>query len=209
LPRTLSSGIELAINNSNCQFVHLLTFTIGETTYRFSEDHIQHLGNSYEPGLLMKGPIRYSEQLRVDPVALAIENVTLEMAAILKDVAHDIQGQEATLERLYLPAAGTLLLFRGRIGEIAVTEREAMLTLITEFDPLASRIPSRRYSALCTWNFMDSNCGYVPNEDPLDPLTATPFTSCSKDFLSCEQRGRMHRFPGFLHLTREVSETVV
>jgi hypothetical protein len=209
MPRTLPSGIELAVLNNNCQFVHLLTFTVGETTYRFSEDHISHLGNAYEAGLLMKGPIRYSEQLRVDPVVLAIQNVTLEIATILKDVAHEVQGQEASLERLYLPAAETLLLFRGRVGEIGVDERAASLTLITEFDPLASRIPPRQYSALCAWNFMDSNCGYVPNEDPLDPLTAIPFISCPKDFTSCEQRGRTHRFPGFLHLTREVSEAVL
>lgn len=208
MPRTLSSAIQLAITQDNCQIAHLLTFTIGDSTYRFSEDQRHFNGNSYQPGLTIKGPIRYSEQLQADPVVVSLENISLEMAALLQSTASSIQGQEATLARLYLQAADTLLLFRGRIGEIQINEQEAILTIITEFDPIATRIPSRQYSALCTWNFMDSHCGYLASEGLLDPQTSLPFSQCPKDFVSCGQRGRQHRFSGFLHLTREVSETM-
>ena len=208
MPRVLPSSIQLAISKSNCQIAHLLTFSVGENTYRYSEDERHYQGNLFQPGLRITGPIRYSEQLQVDPVVVSLQNISLETAALLQAVAATIQGQEATLERLYLQAVDTLLLFRGRIGEIQIDEQEATLTLITEFDPLAARIPTRQYSALCAWNFTDSSCGYAAAEGPLDPNTALPFTSCPKDFLSCEQRGRQHRFSGFPHLTREVSETI-
>jgi len=137
-----------------------------------------------------------------------LQNISLATAALLKSEGAALQGQEATLERLYLAAGEALLIFRGRISEIALSDTAATLQLAGELDPTATQIPRRQYSALCAWDFQDSNCGYVPNVDPLDPQTSQPFTFCPKDFFSCQARGRQHRFPGFLHLTRELTESV-
>lgn len=209
MARNLSSSLQANIANDNCRFAHLLSFTIGANTYRFSEDILSYQGNAYAGGLRLKAPIRYSEQLRSDPVGVSLQNVSLEIASLLQAEGSSIQGQEANLERLYMDSGETLLLFRGRIGGIDMDETEFTLELITEFDPLASRVPTRQYSALCSWNFMDSNCGYDPETDSLDPETATAFLACPKNFSSCQARGRSHRYSGFLHLTRDVSETVV
>lgn len=206
MPRSIPNSIQSAIQDDNCRIVHLLSFTVGETNYYFSEDQLSFLGNQYQAGLRLPSRIHYSSRLETDPVQVAIENVSLEMSSALSGLASSIQGQEAALLRLFPQAMESLALFRGRISEVNVNESQAVLTLITEFDPAATNLPLRKYSALCSWSFADSNCGYSEEEGPLDPQTATPFTSCPKDFFSCGARGRQHRFPGFLHLTREVSE---
>jgi hypothetical protein len=206
MPRNLSVAIQQAAARDNCHFAHLFTFTVADTTYRYSEGQVGYLGDIYQPGLKLKSAIRYSEQLQVDPVVVSLQNITLDTATLLRALSPGLQGQEATVSRLYLQASEALLLFRGRISLIEIDQYEAVFTLITEFDPVATSIPTRQYSALCNWAFADSGCGYVANEDLLDPQTALPFVSCPKDFFSCEQRGRQHRFSGFIHLTREVSE---
>ena len=205
----LSANIQTLIGSGEAQrTVHLLTFTVGATMYRFAEDAITHVGNPYLPHLIVESGPKYSEQLQSHPVKVRLQNITLEMAQILKAEGAGLQGQEATLERLFLAARETVVLFQGRISEIAVNEREATLTLASELDPISAQIPSRKYSALCTWDFKDSNCGYVNGLDPNDPTTGEPYTVCPKDLASCQARGRQQRFPGFLTITRGLTESV-
>jgi hypothetical protein len=127
---------------------------------------------------------------------------------MLKDQGAGIQGQEATLERLFLQAGETVVLFKGRISEVEVDEQNATLTLKGDLDPTAAQVPARKYSALCVWDFKDGNCGYADGADPNDPGTGLPFVTCSKDLDSCKARGRSQRFPGFLTITRELTEAI-
>jgi phage-related protein len=99
-------------------------------------------------------------------------------------------------------------LFQGRISEIDVNEQDATLQLAGELDPSSAQIPQRKYSALCVWDFKDANCGYVDGVDPDDPATGQPFTVCPKDLPSCMARGRQQRFPGFLTITRDLTEAI-
>jgi len=208
MSRTLSATIQSLIQQNVTRVCHLLTFTVGATTYRFAEDRITHAGNLYQPHLaLVSGP-KYSEQLQLQPVTVRLQNITLETAKLLKDEGSDLQGQEATLERLFLAARETVVLFKGRISEIEAGEQEATLTLAGDLDPTAAQIPQRKYSALCVWNFKDSRCGYTDGVDPDNPATGQPFTVCPKDLLSCQARGRQQRFPGFLTITRDLTEAV-
>ena len=208
MSRTLSATIQSLIQQNVTRVCHLLTFTVGATTYRFAEDRITHAGNLYQPHLaLVSGP-KYSEQLQLQPVTVRLQNITLETAKLLKDEGSDLQGQEATLERLFLAARETVVLFKGRISEIEAGEQEATLTAAGDLDPTAAQIPQRKYSALCVWNFKDSRCGYTDGVDPDNPATVQPFTVCPKDLLSCQARGRQQRFPGFLTITRDLTEAV-
>ena len=206
--RTLSSAIQALIQHNTQRVCHLLTFTVGATTYRFAEDRITHIGNLYQPHLILDAGPKYSEQLQLHPVTVRLQNITLETARMLKDEGTGVQGQEATLERLFLQAGETVILFRGRISEISVDEQEAVLTLSGELDPTSAQIPRRKYSALCVWEFKDASCGYSDGVDPIDPATSLPYTVCPKDLASCQARGRQHRFPGFLTITRELTESV-
>ena len=208
MPRTLSANVQAAIAAGTHRVCHLLTFTVGETTYRFAEDQVVHLGNLYQPHLLLDSPIRSSQKLELNPVAVRLQNIDLQTASLLQAEQSDLPGVEATLERLFLAANESVILFRGRIGEIAVDERSATLTLEGDLDPTAARVPTRKYSSLCVWDFKDSNCGYTDGVDPDDPVTGLPFLTCPKDFLSCQARGRQHRFPGFLHVTRDLTQTI-
>ncbi len=206
--RTLSPNIQAALASGKHQVCHLLSFTVGGTNYYFAEDQVTFQGNTYAPHLALDSAIRLTEQLRVEPVTARLQNIDLQTAQTLDLERSDLQGVEATVQRLFLAANEAVILFRGRIGEIRVDERSAALTLEGDLDPTATEIPRRKYSNLCVWDFKDSNCGYVGGVDPNDPATGQPFLVCPKDFLSCRARGREHRFPGFLHITRELTESV-
>ncbi len=192
---------------------HLLSFNVGATTYRFTEGDgtfqgIQHLGNLYLPHMIANFPVRYTQKLRSEPLTIELQNIDLATAAVLKAEKSVMQGAEAAFERLFLKASEAVTLFRGPISEVAVDERRATLTLIGDLDPTASQVPQRKYSSLCVWNFKDANCGYADGVDPDDPQTSLPFTACPKDFLSCTARSREERFPGFIHVTRDLTDAV-
>ena len=187
---------------------HLLSFTVGAQTFRFAEDFINHLGNLYLPHLSVDSGPKYSEQLQLNPVVVRLQNITLETAAMLRDQDDAIQGQEATLERLFRATGETVVLFKGRISEIQVNEQDATITLSAELDPTSAKVPARQYSALCVWDFKDPNCGYTDGVDPLNPATGQPFVVCGKDLISCQARGRTQRFPGFLTVTRDLTESI-
>src|SRR3972149_1151697 len=169
MSRTLSANIQAALGGDVQRTVHLLRFTVGATTYRFSEERITHVGNLYLPHLMLESGPKYSEQLQLHPVTVKLQNITLETAQMLQAEGSGLQGQEATLERLFLAARETVVLFQGRISEIEAGEQEATLTLAGDLDPTAAQIPQRKYSALCVWNFKDSRCGYTDGVDPDNP----------------------------------------
>ena len=208
MARTLSANIQAALAGGKHQVCHLLSFTVFGTNYYFAEDQVTFQGNTYAPHLALDSAIRVSEQLRVEPVTVRLQNIDLQTAQVLDLERSDMQGIEATIERLYLAANEAVILLRGRIGEIRMDERSAVLTLEGDLDPTATEIPRRKYSNLCVWDFKDSNCGYEDGVDPDDPQTGQPFLACPKDFLSCRARGREHRFPGFLHITRDLTEAI-
>jgi len=208
MPRTLSANIQAALAGGKHQVCHLLSFTVFGTSYYFAEDQVTFQGNSYAPHLILDSAIRLTQQLQLEPVRVRLQNIDLQTAEMLETEQSDVQGVEATVQRLFLVVNEAVILFRGRIGEIQLTERAALLTLEGDLDPTASEIPRRKYSNLCVWDFKDSNCGYVNGVDPNDPQTGQPFLVCPKDFSSCRARGREHRFPGFLHITRDLTEAV-
>ena len=208
MARILSSAIQNLMASGVSRVCHLLSFTVGETTYRFAEDQVQFQGQSWLPRLTLRSPLRYTQKLTVEPVLVELENITLETAAILKREQSDLEGVEATLQRLFLQANEAVILLVGRIGQVEVDERRAVLTLVGDLDPTATQVPQRKYSSLCVWDFKDSNCGYVDGVDPDDPNTGQPFVSCPKDFASCQARGRQHRFPGFLHISRDLTQSI-
>ena len=208
MARTLSANIQAAIAGGKHQVCHLLSFTVFGTNYYFAEDQVTFQGNTYAPDLVLDSGIRLTEQLRVEPVTVRLQNIDLRTAQALDLERSDMQGIEATIERLYLAANEAVILFRGRIGEIQIDERTAVLRLEGDLDPTATEIPRRKYSNLCVWDFKDANCDYADGVDPDDPETGQPFLICTKDFLSCRARGREHRFPGFLHITRDLTESI-
>ena len=207
MPRNLSAAIQSAIAQHRSSACHLLSFAVGDVSFYFAEDAVSFQGQSYQPWLILDSPVRYTQKLQLDPVTVTLQNVSLHMAAMLQSLQSDIQGAEATLRRLYLSANDAVTLFVGTIGAIDIDERTVTITIAGDLDPTATQVPARKYSATCVWTFKDANCGYT-TADPVDPSTNAPFLSCPKDFLSCGARGRQHRFPGFLHISRDLTLAV-
>jgi phage-related protein len=208
MPRNLSSAIQNAIAQNRSSVCHLLSFAVGQASYWFAEDQVRFQGNLYQPWLSLDSPVKYTQKLQLDRVTVKLQNLSLDTAAILKATGSDMQGAEARLQRLYLNANDAVTLFVGRIADIDVDEQSATITLAGDLDPTASQVPTRKYSATCVWVFKDQECGYTDGVDPLDPATSAPFATCPKDFLSCGARGRQHRFPGFIHISRDLTLAV-
>lgn len=207
MPRTLSSAIQSAIAQQPSPVGHLLSFSVGNTSFYFADHAVSFQGQSYQPWLIVDSPVRYTQKLQLDPVTVMLQNVSLDAAALLQSLQSDIQGAEATLRRLYLSANDALILFVGRIAEIDIDQLDVTIILAGDLDPSASQVPVRKYSAMCVWDFKDANCGYS-SSDPVDPSTGAEFVSCPKDFVSCGLRGRQHRFPGFLHISRDLTLSI-
>ncbi len=208
MPRNLSSAIQYVIAQNRSAVCHLLSFAVGTTTYRFAEDRVRFQGNLYQPWLILNSAVRYTQKLQLDPVRVNLQNISLETVAMLKDTGSDIQGVEATLQRLYLNINDVVTLFVGRIAQIDIDQQSAAIMLAGDLDPTASQVPTRKFSAMCVWNFKDSDCGYTDGVDPADPSTNAPYAACPKDFLSCVARGRQHRFPGFIHISRDLTLSI-
>jgi hypothetical protein len=178
MSRTLSATITGLLAQETQRVCHLLTFTVGATTYRFTDgDAINHVGNAYTSHLVFETGPRYSERLRQENVSVKLQNIDLVTANTLRIEGATLQGQEATLERLFLAARETVVLFKGRISEMEVNDRDATLTLAGELDPTGSQIPKRKYS----------------------PVSSTD----GKTFL--EWAATPHLFDGFLHITRDLT----
>ncbi len=181
---------------------------MGAANYYFAEDEVTYQGNLYLPRLVLGSAVKYTQALQLEPVTVMLQNITLETAALLNAQRSDLQGAAAVLERLFLAANEAVTLFSGTIATIQIDQQNAALTLAGDLDPTATQVPVRKYSALCVWDFKDSNCGYTDGVDPADPSTGSPFTSCPKDFASCQARGRQQRFSGFIHISRDLTLSI-
>ena len=130
MSRTLSANVAAEILQTTQRVCHLLSFTVGATAYRFTDgDAITFQGNLYKPHLTLESGARYTEKLQLEPVRVRLQNIDLEMAKTLKTEGNAVQGVEATLQRLFLKPNEAVTLFKGRIGEVDVDERDATLTL--------------------------------------------------------------------------------
>lgn len=209
MSRTLSANIQAEIAKPGSHTIHLFTFgPVNGTNYYFAEDRVFFQGNSYQPWLMVASPVKYTQKLQLDPVTVKLQNITLQTAAMLQLESSGMEGAEATLQRLYPACNEVVTLFAGRIAGIEIDQQSATITLAGDLDPTASLVPARHFSATCVWDFQDSRCGYTAGTDPNDPATSSPFTACPKDFLSCQARGRQHRFPGFIHISRDLTQYI-
>lgn len=206
--RNLSPAIQALITQPKSSVCHLLSFTVGATPYYFAEDQIVFQGNTYLPHLILDSPVKYNQTLQSNPATVKLQNVSLEMATVLKAQQSDMQGVEVMLRRLFLQVNDSVTLFVGVITQMDIDEQSVILTVDGDLDPTASTVPTRTYSQLCMWNFKDSNCGYTDGVDPADPNTTLPFAACDKTFLGCQARGRAQRFPGFVYLTANLTQAV-
>ena len=209
MPRTLSALVTTLKNTNEARTAHLLKIvTADSTTFRFTDlpESYTFAGATWLPYLLWDSAVRYSRGLEVDGGVVRLSNIDLTLAQNLRDT--DFKGAAAPLEKFFRDAEEAVTISEGRVLRAEVTEQAAEFRVGGDLDPTARQFPKRNYSALCPWRFKGPECGYQDGVDPNDPGTGQPFEACPKDFSACTSRGRTHRFGGFVHVTREVTEAV-
>ncbi len=208
MARTLSTLVATLKNTNRARAAHLLKIVAGATTFRFTDlpESYSFGGFTWLPYLLWDGQARYTRGLEMDGGLVRLSNIDRTLAQDLRDT--DFEGAIALLQVLFLDAEEAVTLFDGRIFASELTESAAEFRLGSELDPTAFSFPKRDYSALCAWRFKGAECGYVDGVDPNDPGTGLPFVICPKDTTACAARGRTHRFGGFVHVTRDVTEAI-
>ena len=196
MPRTLSSTLA-AVKGTNTAHTHLLLDVVaGAQPFYFADMTMRFAGNDYLPRLTFEDSLTQHRSLQLDRAVVVVENASLYFTELMKTVTLD--GATAKLQRLYSEADEVVVIFDGRVASCRIERRHAELVLISGLDPTARRIPERVYSQQCTWKFKSAECGY----------TGTEFTVCNKTFADCTARAQTHRFNGFIHLTRELTEQV-
>ena len=209
MARTLSSLVTTLKDTNEARTAHLWKIvTADSTTFRFTDlpESYTFGGATWLPYLLWDSAVRYSRGLEVDGGVVRLSNIDLILAQNLRDT--DFEGATATLEKFFLDAEEAVTIFQGRVLRAEVTDQAAEFRLGGDLDPTGRQFPKRNYSALCPWRFKGAECGYQDGVDPNDPGTGQPYEVCPKDFDACTDRGRTHRFGGFVHVTREVTEAV-
>lgn len=194
MPRTLSATLA-AVKDTNKAHTHLLLDIVagGQPLY-FADTTLRFDANDYLPRLSFEDSIQQHRSLQLDRATVVVENGSLFWTELMKTVT--LEGATATISRLYSEADEAVAIFTGSIASCRIEQRRAELAIVSGLDPTARRIPERVYSPHCTWKFKSAECGYV----------GTEFTVCNKSFADCTARAQTHRFNGFIHLTRELTE---
>jgi len=193
--RTLSTELQEVTATRKPATALLLDLTVDGTPYRIADRTIAFGGEAYAMGLKVDGGIRYHRSLQLDGGAVKVENITRFMSVL--QAQEFVQGSPAVLRRLYIEAEEALVIFDGVVADVSIDGADATLRLVSRLDPTARRIPARTYSPLCPWRFKSPECGYVGAE-----------LLCNKTFERCTELAQAHRFGGFVHIDRELQESV-
>lgn len=195
MARTFSSELQNVVATRKPATALLLDLVVDGTVYRIADRTIAFGGEDYVPGLTVEGGIRVHRSLQLDGGAVKVENITRFVSKL--QAQEFVQGAAATLRRLYIEAEEALIIFDGVVDDVSLDGLDAKLALVARLDPTARRIPTRTYSPLCAWTYKGAECGSVSAE----PL-------CPKTFEACVARAAEHRFSGFVHIDRELQESV-
>jgi hypothetical protein len=195
MARTLSSELQAVVATRKPAAALLLDLTVDGTPYYIADRTIAFGGEAYVPGLTVEGGLRYHRSLQLDGGAVKVENITRFMSVL--QAQEFVQGSPAVLRRLYIEAEEALVIFDGVVADVSLDSVDATLRLVQRLDPTARRIPARTYGPLCAWRYKGAECGSVSAE----PL-------CPKTFDACVVRDVAHRFSGFVHIDRELQESV-
>lgn len=214
MPRNLVSGAAYPTNFRG-QVIRLAEITTRKVsdntivTHYFATEETIYAGNLYKPWLVMDEPVHRFRSLQVPQSGIKLQNAdgtletllavqkwegaTVKILDFFPDVSDIGEGRPDAVE-----------LIRGVLGERQADEALASWPVVPAWDPATVEAPRRPFSRACTWRFKGNECGYVDGVDPNDPGTGLPFVTCPKDVTACTARGRAHRFPGFIHISREL-----
>lgn len=195
MARNFSATLQAVVATKKPATALLLDLTVDVTTYRIADRTIQFGGNTYAPGLTVESGSRLHRSLQLDGGSVKVENVTRFMPIIQAE--QFVQGSAAVLRRLYIQAEEAVILIDGVVADVQIDGADATLRVVSRLDPTARKIPARTFGPLCEWRYKSPECGSV---------SALP--TCNKTFVHCQARAATHRFSGFVHIDRELQESV-
>ena len=195
MARTLSAAVTTLKDTKRAHTRMLFDLDVAGTLYYWADESLSFGGNTYGANLIVDDAVRNRRSLQLDTAAVTVQNVTLFASELLK--TEFLPGSKATLRRLFLEAEEAVTIFEGLVGAAEIDEPDMQLRLVSALDPTAARAPERFYSNLCTWKFKSPECGYVG-----------ALQTCNKTFADCVVRVQEHRFNAFVHITRELTQSV-
>jgi len=187
--------------------IRAVKITTDVTSHFFATDALTFQGNKYEARLKQESvvPIKRFRSLQTDAAMILLSN---ENGAIEDLIAVEkFEGAEAVLMDLLrdLDPLDGFELLRGVLTDRIMRFGSIEWDIIPTWDAAGTEAPIRDYMRTCSFRFKKPECGYVDGVDPDDPGTGLPFVVCPKDLTACTARGREHSYPGFIHVTRELS----
>ena len=186
--------------------VRVVQISTDVQTHYLGEREVFWNGNSYKPWLVVDQAIQRFRSLQVDAATVKLQNADGQLEALI--FAEKFEGASVRVLDILtaLNPVDAMELIRGVMTDRSSNQQSSEWQIVPIWDPGTVESPRRVYSRTCTFRFKGAECGYVDGVDPDDPGTGLPFVVCPKDFAACQARGRAHRYPGFIHITRELQQ---
>jgi len=195
MAKSISQVVLDALAANELTTCHLLQFTGGETTYRFTDLDVpiyynpdSTSSNIFTPRGFVFDSINYSIGQIVDDASLSIDNLDQLMTAIF--VGGDVEGGEATTWLCIIDSDNnvidTVQLFHGLLGGFEIDETEVRLTILPVFSKW-NQSAHAYCSASCRWKvFKGVECQY-----------AGAYETCNRSYNHCKARENTANFGGF------------
>lgn len=194
MSRTIDSTITDALSGSELTPFHLIDFTIGATTYRYTDFQVSIYVDSiptsgtFVAGSWEFGGAHHSIDSIVDNVDVTLLNIDSIFTS--QFIEETVQGAICNLWSGLLDADETIIgvyrIFTGEIDEWTLAEDDLTFTVVSELYQW-SQNTLKKHSSSCRWRtFKGTECKY-----------AADATWCDRSYSRCESLGNIANFGGF------------
>lgn len=170
---------------------YIIELSLG-STYRYTDIDMDvvYNGNTYYSRGIEFDAAQYSLLPKVDNLTFEIDNVGLEMSALVMNT--ETRGKQCIIYRVafddYLQVIGITSLFIGYLDKIEINHQRGRFEVYNQFIKWHTPTPRRTYAATCDWIFKDTNtCRY----------SGSSFTNCDKSWDACVARSNTQYFGNF------------
>jgi hypothetical protein len=192
--RDIDSSITAELSASQLSPFHLLDFTIGDTTYRYTDFQVDLLIDSLAPNDMYEshswefGGANYSVGTIVDDSSIKLLNINQQFTSLF--IEQDIQGSECNIWGGVMDIDGVIIgvykIFSGEIDEWTVDEEELNFTVISELYQW-TQTTTKKHSSSCRWRkFKGLECQYSGAD-----------IECDRSYSRCSSLANTDNFGGF------------
>jgi len=188
--RSLETNFETAIESYDQHLAILIDLEFS-STYRYCDADIDvwYDSNKYTARGLTISPSVFNVNMQIDRTSITLDNTDLILTAIIEN--QEVRSKRVTIMVASLNDLGKVtaqeVIFLGVVDSANYNNEEAIFSIFNIFAFWQRKVPRRKYSPKCQWEFKDiTNCKYSGDQ-----------TWCDKTYGRCETLFNQVNFGGF------------